>query len=355
VLRASAGPGAAPRDRRAVAVGGRFVGADLRLLELVGERVALAIGQAQLRDREQRMAETLQLALLPQSLPEVAGVELNARYLAHAASVGGDFYNALALDDGRLGVAIGDVTGKGLRAAVAMSRLRSGLHAYALDSASPADVLSRLGRLANADGAMATALYLTLDPATGALQLASAGHPPPLCIEDGRARFIDVRPALSPPLGLDITERRQVGLELPAGSMLVLYTDGLVERTPTSTGACASSPMGRLAWRARRRRSSATSCSPSSRPRRGTGMTWPSSRSGAGRHADVWPQSDRPVVISSSLLTVVEGSGRSGSNAASGPMPSGSRAIGAAPNQRGDLRDRDLSRQRGLEPERRPT
>ena len=158
------------------------------------------------------------------------GVERPVSLPPQAASVG-DFYDALALGDGRLGVAIGDVTGKGLRAAAAMSRLRSGLHAYALDSASPADVLSRLGRLAKADGAMATALYLTLDPATGALQLASAGHPPPLCIEDGRARFIELRPALSPPLGLDVTERRQVGLELPVGSTLVLYTDGLVERT----------------------------------------------------------------------------------------------------------------------------
>ena len=92
-------------------------------------------------------------------------------------------------------------------------------------------MLSRLGRLAEADGAMATALYLDLDPATGALQLASAGHPPPLCVKDGRARFVDVSPALSPPLGLAVQSRPQLGLTLPAGSTLVLYTDGLVERT----------------------------------------------------------------------------------------------------------------------------
>ena len=204
---------------------------DLRLLEVVGERVALAIGQAELRERERRLAETLQRTLLPQSLPAVPGVEVAARYVPQAASVGGDFYDAIALPSGALGVAIGDVTGKGLRAAAAMGRLRSALHAYALDSSRPADVLLRLGRLADVDGAMATALYLVLDPRSGGLELSSAGHLPPLRVDAGRAEYLAIGDALSPPLGWSVQARRQTWLQLPVGSTLVLYTDGLVERT----------------------------------------------------------------------------------------------------------------------------
>lgn len=208
-----------------------FADADLRLLELVGERVALAIGHAQLRDREQRMAETLQRTLLPQRLPEADGVQLAARYLPHTAGVGGDFYDAVLLPHGRLGVAIGDVTGKGLRAAATMGRLRSALHAYGLDERSPSEVLNRVGRLAAGDATLATALYLVIDPATGAVELSSAGHLPPLLISPAGATYVDVRSALSPPLGLDRVSKREMTLSMEPGCMLLLYTDGLVEGT----------------------------------------------------------------------------------------------------------------------------
>jgi sigma-B regulation protein RsbU (phosphoserine phosphatase) len=215
---------------------GAFARDDLRLLELVGERIALAIGQAQLRERERRLAETLQRSLLPQALPELGGLRLAARYLPHITAVGGDFYDALVLENGTLGLAIGDVTGKGLRAAAAMGRLRSALHAYAIDSDEPADVLGRLGRLAQFDEAMATALYLTIRPDTGEIRLSSAGHLPPLRVScrgasPGDAAYIDIRRALSPPLGLSVGRRRQMGLRLERGHTLLLYTDGLVERT----------------------------------------------------------------------------------------------------------------------------
>ncbi len=210
---------------------GCFSGQDLRLLEVVGERVALAVGQAQVRDREQRLVETLQRALLPQQLPSVPGVQLAARYRPLVTSVGGDFYDAVALPDGTIGIAIGDVTGKGLRAAAAMGRLRSALHAYALDSPSPGAVLRRLDRFAAADGAIATALYLVLNPETGRVTLASAGHLPPLLIEGDSARYLELGPALSPPLGLAVDRRRELDLDLPRGCALVLYTDGLIERT----------------------------------------------------------------------------------------------------------------------------
>jgi phosphoserine phosphatase RsbU/P len=210
---------------------GSFGDADLQLLGHVGERVSLAIGQAQLRRREQRMAETLQRTLLPQRLPEVPGVELCARYRARAASVGGDFYDALELPDGRVGLAIGDVTGKGLRAAATMGRLRAALHAYAIEHPRPADVLARLSRLAEADGTFATALYLTLDPATGAVELASAGHLPPLVIGREGAHYLELGAELSPLLGLPDGPGEPGRFTLAPGESLVAFTDGLVEST----------------------------------------------------------------------------------------------------------------------------
>jgi sigma-B regulation protein RsbU (phosphoserine phosphatase) len=205
---------------------------DLRLLEVVGERVALAIGQAQLRERERRLAETLQRTLLPQRLPSLPGALVAARYRPHSTSVGGDFYDAVSLPGGRIGVAIGDVTGKGLRAAAAMSRLRSALHAYALDADGPAEALTRLGRLAENDGAMATALYLILDPSSGEVRMASAGHLPPVRLApDGEAEYVDVFPALSPPLGVPVDHRAELAISLSERETLLLYTDGLVERS----------------------------------------------------------------------------------------------------------------------------
>jgi serine phosphatase RsbU (regulator of sigma subunit) len=208
-----------------------FADDDLRLLELVGERVALAIGQAQLRDREHRLAETLQRSMLPQRLPSLDGIELAARYLPRATSVGGDFYDAMRLEGGALGLAIGDVTGKGLRAAAAMGQMRTALHAYALEDASPAAVLERLDRLAVADAAFATAMFLVLDPGSGRLELASAGHPPPVLLDRTGARLLDVSAGLSPPLGVAAPRDAELRLVLEPGSTLLLYTDGLVERT----------------------------------------------------------------------------------------------------------------------------
>jgi sigma-B regulation protein RsbU (phosphoserine phosphatase) len=204
---------------------------DLRLLELVGERVALAIGQARLREREQHLAQTLQRSLLPESLPEVPGFIVAAHYHPHTASVGGDFYDAIALDGGRLGLAIGDVTGKGLRAAAAMGRLRSGLYAYALEGDPPAHVLTRLGRLAEADGALATAQYLIIEPGQGRVEFASAGHPPPLLLRGGTAAYLEIPEAQSAALGLMDATRGSGHFHLAAGDTLLLYTDGLVERT----------------------------------------------------------------------------------------------------------------------------
>ncbi len=254
---------------------------DLRLLELVGERVSLAIGQVRLREREQRMAETLQHSLLPERLPEVPGFTVAAHYHPHTASVGGDFYDAIALDGGRLGLAIGDVTGKGLRAAATMGRLRSGLYAYALDGDPPSEVLTRLGRLAEADGALATAQYLIIEPERGEVEMASAGHPPPLLLSGGKATYLEISEAQSAALGLSDATRGSGRFALARGDTLLLYTDGIVERTETSTAGCATSRSPLDACRPVAPSSCASTSSASSPRVRGIATTWRSSPSHA--------------------------------------------------------------------------
>jgi hypothetical protein len=209
---------------------GRFGEDDVRLLEAVGDRAALAIGHAQLRDRERNLAETLQRSLLPRVLPAAAGVRLAARYLPRGAEgpVGGDFYDAVALPGDRVGLAIGDVAGKGLSAAAAMGQVRAALHAYALEDHDPARVLARLDRFVSAMDITATALFVTID-SEGELAIASAGHPPAVLSDASGTRL--VTGILSPPLGCGVpaadgAERLRLG----HGARLVLYTDGLVER-----------------------------------------------------------------------------------------------------------------------------
>jgi sigma-B regulation protein RsbU (phosphoserine phosphatase) len=212
---------------------GRFGENDLRLLEAVGDRAALAIGHAQLRERERNLAETLQRSLLPRVLPSAARLHLTARYLPRGAEgpVGGDFYDALVLPGARrVGLAIGDVAGKGLGAAALMGQVRAALHAYALIDPDPAAVIERLDRFVSAMDATATAMFVTIG-ADGTMEIASAGHPPAVVVEaSGEARL--VTGALSPPLGAGVTGRPKAAEvhRLPAGSRLLLYTDGLVER-----------------------------------------------------------------------------------------------------------------------------
>jgi hypothetical protein len=208
---------------------GRFGPDDLRLLEAVGDRAALAIGHAQLRERERNLAETLQRSLLPHVLPSAAGVLMSARYLPRGADgpVGGDFYDAVALPGDRVGLAIGDVAGKGLSAAAAMGQVRAALHAYALEDEDPGSVLGRLDRFVAAMDITATAMFITID-ADGVLAVASAGHPPAVVVDASGARL--VTGALGPPLGAGVSPGPAERHRLAAGARLLLYTDGLVER-----------------------------------------------------------------------------------------------------------------------------
>jgi sigma-B regulation protein RsbU (phosphoserine phosphatase) len=208
---------------------GRFGNDDLRLLEAVGDRAALAIGHAQLRERERRIAETLQRSLLPRDLPSASGLRLCARYLPRGGEgpVGGDFYDAVELPGGRLGLAIGDIAGKGLTAAATMGQVRAAMHAYALEDEEPGSVLDRLDRFVSAMDATATAMLVIVD-GDGEMAIASAGHPPAVLVDASGARL--VRGALGPPLGAGVTGRGQEHHRLPDGARLLLYTDGLVER-----------------------------------------------------------------------------------------------------------------------------
>jgi serine phosphatase RsbU (regulator of sigma subunit)/anti-sigma regulatory factor (Ser/Thr protein kinase) len=204
---------------------------DEELLQRAGDRAALAIF-SRLTEQERGLADALQRSLMPR-LPDLPALSLAGRYLpAAAARLGGDWYDAFALPDGRLGLAIGDVVGRGFHAAAIMGQLRSGLRAYALDSRSPALVLERLNGLLRQiePGRTATLLYLVLDAHGGALTLASAGHPPPLIrARDGDCSYLDLPGSV--PLGAARHTRYESHeLEFEPGSAIVLYTDGLVER-----------------------------------------------------------------------------------------------------------------------------
>jgi PAS domain S-box-containing protein len=215
-----------------------FTREDESLLQLVADRAALAIEHARLYARELGIVETLQRSLLPESLPQVPGVLTAARYMpgGPGADVGGDWYDAIALDGGRLGLAMGDVVGHGIGAAALMGQLRNALRAYALDGNSPAQVVEKLDRMMQnlEAGRMATLVYMVIAPDLGSVEFASAGHLPPLVLgPDGTATYLEGGRTL--PLGvLPSAEYPQAYAELEPGSTIVLYTDGLVEERGVS-------------------------------------------------------------------------------------------------------------------------
>lgn len=210
----------------------RFDSDDIHLLRTVADRAALAIEHGRLTE-QRRAARHLQRRLLPQALPEISELELAARYLPASsdAGVGGDWYDVITLPDGRVGVAIGDVVGKGAPAAAYMGELRSALRAYALEGAGPGEALARLGRFVDLQrGQMATLVYAIVDPSDSRIYIARAGHPYPLLVHPERGA-IYLTGASGPPLGigeLDNFTEQEASFEV--GSTLLLYTDGLLER-----------------------------------------------------------------------------------------------------------------------------
>lgn len=209
-----------------------FVAEDTRLLEMVADRMAAAVERGTLED-ERASARVLQRSLLPAELPSIPGLRLGSRYVpSEFGEVGGDWYDAFVLPGGAVWTVIGDVAGHGLRPAVVMGRLRSALRAYALDGMPPETALGHLDRFLQLfeAGVTATVVCAAAEPPYDTVRIASAGHlPPVLALPDGPAQLLAMEPA---PL-MGVVERPQPAtatVEMPVGSALLLYTDGLVER-----------------------------------------------------------------------------------------------------------------------------
>jgi serine phosphatase RsbU (regulator of sigma subunit) len=215
-----------------------YVDDDVALAMEIARRVAPAVGDAMRFEQEHAMAETLQRSLLPEHLDAPEALELVARYLpaVKGAKIGGDWYDLVALDSDRTMIVIGDVLGHGIRAAASMSRLRTAFQVYALEGLSGAQILDRLNAYAasvnrhGVEPVMASMLVAEHDARTNQLRFANAGHMPP-CIRSigGEATLVDVTPCT--PIGA-LSDATYVPTEsmLEPGAVLLLYTDGLVER-----------------------------------------------------------------------------------------------------------------------------
>ncbi|GAA5614479.1 hypothetical protein Spla01_05680 [Streptomyces platensis] len=240
---------------------------DTALAVELAARAAVCIDNARLYRREHERALILQRSLLPPGDPEAAGLDIACRYLpgTTATEVGGDWFDVIELPGHRTALVVGDVMGRGLRAAVAMGELRTAVRTLALLDLEPAEVLSALdeiarglggdgdgrsqsrsarGRSGTADAApetgrsartadlsevyLATCVYAVYDPVTRRCTFANAGHLPPVLVEDGEdALLLDVPPGM--PLGVGGEPFEEIEVELPDGALLALYTDGLVE------------------------------------------------------------------------------------------------------------------------------
>jgi serine phosphatase RsbU (regulator of sigma subunit)/anti-sigma regulatory factor (Ser/Thr protein kinase) len=212
----------------------RLTATERATLVALAEQCAQALDRARLYRAEQRIAETLQRSLLPQGLPQLARLALAARYQPGAAGTqaGGDWYDVVALDDHRVAIAVGDVVGQGPAAAAVMGQLRSVLSTALLAGSSPAEALELLDRFAARLPAAtaSTAACLVLDWDLSTIRWARAGHPPPLLFSDGQAEYLDTAGSgtvLGMPGRRPFTEGTAT---IAPGAVLVLYTDGLVER-----------------------------------------------------------------------------------------------------------------------------
>ncbi|MFE7899465.1 SpoIIE family protein phosphatase [Streptomyces sp. NPDC057424] len=213
-----------------------FTPADLPLIEDIARRAGLALDNARLYQRQRKVAETMQNHLLPQ-MPGVSGLQMAVRYLPapDASQVGGDWYDAFPLSDASTALAIGDVVGHDLEAAAGMAQVRNMLRAYAWSQHEPPSrIVERLDEAIQhiTDVTMATTIFARIEPADdGHWQLSwtNAGHPPPLLISrDGLADYLTDGHGIL--LGTQTgTRRPDATAQLPPGSTLVLYTDGLIE------------------------------------------------------------------------------------------------------------------------------
>ena len=212
---------------------GPFTAADVETAEQLALQVSQVVDKAQRYEFEADTSHTLQANLLPPAPPTVPGLSVAVRYLAasRGVDIGGDFYDVAAMPGDTVAVAVGDVVGHDITAAATMGQLRAVYRALLVDRPEPSAVIDRLQASWPLLGLqrMATALFATLDPVSGRLRIASAGHPPPVLVVDGTASLLPVQPSrmLGAPPASSAVE--WVGV-LPPGGTVLLYTDGLVER-----------------------------------------------------------------------------------------------------------------------------
>lgn len=199
------------------------------VLEMAGRAAAALLLKLDL-EREREVAEVLQRSLLPQ-LPDLHDVEFSVRYRpAFGSEVGGDWYDVIDLGAGRVAVTVGDVMGRGVRAAAVMGQLRTALRTMVRLDLSPAEVLGRLNELAGEmnGSPIVTCVVAVLDTVSGHLEWASAGHPPPLVRTAGGSRWLRADDE-DPPLGVDSAPYETHRTALSRGDVLCLCTDGLIE------------------------------------------------------------------------------------------------------------------------------
>jgi GAF domain-containing protein/anti-sigma regulatory factor (Ser/Thr protein kinase) len=228
--------------------GRMFEADDVSLATEVASRTGVALSNATRFQREHVVAEVLQRAVLPDSLPAVDGLRLDAEYRAGVAGsyAGGDWYDVFELEDDSIFFSVGDVMGKGAPAAALMGQVRSAIRAYAVSGQSPTAVLSSLDRLFNTlvEDRVVTAVVGMITPSTGRVVLSNAGHPPPLVVRsDGTVTFCPLQHSLLIAAGLNGTPRPRDEFVLDRGDSLVMYSDGLIERR----GELITNGMERLA------------------------------------------------------------------------------------------------------------
>jgi hypothetical protein len=193
----------------------------------------LAAENRRMYSEQRSIADILQHALLPQVLPEIAGVETAMRYVAggDGADVGGDWYDVIPIDETRFVFVLGDVSGRGVEAATIMARLHFAIRAYAIQGDSPEDILTKLGRLLTVerDRSFATVLCAVVDVVGHSVTLVNAGHPPLLLLNGSTGTFIST--TIYPPVGVDSeTDYEAMNFVVPANGTILAFTDGLVER-----------------------------------------------------------------------------------------------------------------------------
>jgi len=216
-----------------------FSSCQLRMLQALCSHLAGAVQNArrfqkerqqrELMSREAVEARAIQQALLPKISPLTPGFDVSGQSIS-ASAVGGDWYDFIPLSEGRWGLVLADVSGKGTAAALLMSATRGILRSLAETAGSPGQVLSRLNRLLIDDfpaGRFVTMVYAVLDPARRTLTFANAGHLQPLLISAGKARFLDVDRGM--PLGLGNSDFSEIEVSLPKSSRIVFYSDGITE------------------------------------------------------------------------------------------------------------------------------